>query len=317
MRVLVVGAGAVGQTYGYHLAQGGAEVTFYVREKVVEACRQGFTLYQLGLMSKPKTKRWDDFSLVTSPEQVAESGPWDQVWLCVSSPALQGGWVEQLVAAAGEAAVVSWQPNLRDRDLLLGYVAEDRLISGVITVVAYQAPLPGEERFSEPGIAFWLPPGTPNVLSGPAEHVQAAVTALREGGCPARSHRFAPGWAAGPSAAMMPHLIALEAEDWSLAKLRKSSLLPLAAKASRQAMVVAGKATGVNLWRRTLVRPPLVRLGLCVSAGFAPFDFERYIQFHFTKVGEQTRQMMSTYIELGAEYNEPTDALAQLLERVH
>jgi ketopantoate reductase len=35
MRALVVGAGAVGQVYGHHLARGGADVAFYVRPKCV------------------------------------------------------------------------------------------------------------------------------------------------------------------------------------------------------------------------------------------------------------------------------------------
>ena len=33
LRVLLVGAGAVGQVYGYHLQKGGAQVAFFVRPK--------------------------------------------------------------------------------------------------------------------------------------------------------------------------------------------------------------------------------------------------------------------------------------------
>ena len=33
MKILVVGAGSVGQVYGYHLSLGGAEITFYVKDK--------------------------------------------------------------------------------------------------------------------------------------------------------------------------------------------------------------------------------------------------------------------------------------------
>ena len=46
-RVLIVGAGAVGQVYGWYLSRGGAEVSFYVKEKYLEDARAGFALYPL------------------------------------------------------------------------------------------------------------------------------------------------------------------------------------------------------------------------------------------------------------------------------
>ena len=45
LRLLIVGAGAVGQVYGYHLQRGGASVAFLVRPAYAEACRGGLTLY--------------------------------------------------------------------------------------------------------------------------------------------------------------------------------------------------------------------------------------------------------------------------------
>ena len=47
MNVLIVGAGAVGQVYGRHLALGGAHVHYFVREKYADECRRGFTFYPL------------------------------------------------------------------------------------------------------------------------------------------------------------------------------------------------------------------------------------------------------------------------------
>ena len=45
-RVLVVGAGAVGQVYGRHARQGGADVTFFVREKYRDTVSRGFDIYK-------------------------------------------------------------------------------------------------------------------------------------------------------------------------------------------------------------------------------------------------------------------------------
>ena len=46
-KVLLLGAGAVGQVYGYHLAKAGAEVSFKVRPKYLEETRQGWSKIRL------------------------------------------------------------------------------------------------------------------------------------------------------------------------------------------------------------------------------------------------------------------------------
>ncbi|HTJ46743.1 MAG TPA: 2-dehydropantoate 2-reductase N-terminal domain-containing protein, partial [Kofleriaceae bacterium] len=53
MRVLVVGAGAVGQVYARHAQQGGADVTFFVREKYRDEVARGLDLYPLNKRKKP------------------------------------------------------------------------------------------------------------------------------------------------------------------------------------------------------------------------------------------------------------------------
>lgn len=45
MKILVVGAGAVGQVYGYYFQRGGCEVTFFVRDKYRSEMEQGLTLF--------------------------------------------------------------------------------------------------------------------------------------------------------------------------------------------------------------------------------------------------------------------------------
>ena len=46
-KVLIVGAGAVGQVYARHAQLGGAEVTFFVRDKYREEVSRGFDMYPL------------------------------------------------------------------------------------------------------------------------------------------------------------------------------------------------------------------------------------------------------------------------------
>ena len=49
-RVLMLGAGAVGMSYGYHLEQGGASVTYFVKPKYQEKRIKSIKLNQSNLV---------------------------------------------------------------------------------------------------------------------------------------------------------------------------------------------------------------------------------------------------------------------------
>ena len=85
MKVLIVGAGAVGQVYGYALHKSGADVHFYVKPKHADEGRAGFILYPLNGKSR-EPQHFAGFGVVTSPEEV-RAQTWDQLWLAVSGPA--------------------------------------------------------------------------------------------------------------------------------------------------------------------------------------------------------------------------------------
>ena len=198
MRVLIVGAGAVGQVYGLALQRGGAEVAFYVKPQHAEEARAGFALYRLNRGKSPEPIRFDGFGVLTSIPEV-RAQPWDQVWLAVSTPALRGSWFDEIAAATGNATVVCLQPGPEGQGRAT-QAAGNRVVTGIITFIAYQAPLPRETRIPSPGIAFWFPPGPspfagpdsgPNAgpNSGPNSRCRAVVDALIRGGCPAKAVR--------------------------------------------------------------------------------------------------------------------------------
>ena len=111
MRVVIVGAGAVGQTYGFMLAASGAQVTFLVRPRYVDAMKDGVWVY-------PEAKgpvRWTDYDLTTEPI------PCDQVWFCVSSTALPHCPLDWPGALG-----VFLQPGLHDRELMRQHFSEHR-----------------------------------------------------------------------------------------------------------------------------------------------------------------------------------------------
>jgi len=254
---------------------------------------------------------FQEAGVFTSMHEIAERS-WDQVWLCISTPALEGEWLPQLLENIGDATLVSLQPGIHTRDWLAQRYPAEKTVFGVITFISWPAPLPGGEAI-KPGIAYWLPPLSPNPFSGSSDAVSDIVRTLRAGGCPAKAHRDAAAWAATPTAILMPHLCALEMEGWSLRALRKSPHLETAAAASREALSIVGSYQNKKPpWQRYWIRRGLMRIVLWFAPKLTPFDLETYLQVHFTKVGGQTRFLINGFIRSGAETNLPTDHLKRL-----
>lgn len=314
MRALLVGAGAVGLTYGYHLQQGGAEVSYLVKPKYAAEAQRGFTLYQLRTLRRPRQVRLDGAGVLTSAAEVAEQ-TWDQIWLCVSSTAIRRrDFLGGLLGGLDSGTLVALQPGMDDRRLLLEHWPEERLVQGVITLIAYQAPLPGEDHMPDKGVAFWLPPMSKSPFAGPPDAARAVVKALKAGGMPAGVDANGPGAAASISAVMMPWLVALEAEQWSFRKLKEApDVMALAAASATQALAIVEKETG----RRAPASlrglgTGSVRALMGVADTVLPLPIQPYLAYHFTKVGDQTRQMIRTYIDKGRQYGLPTDRLQEL-----
>lgn len=315
MRVLVVGAGAVGQVYGRHLHLGGADVTFFVREKYKSEVERGFTMYALNRGGAKKTERlrFTELAAISSANEI--TAPFDQVWLTVSSPALQGPWLPELVTATGpDATYVVLQPGLADREVVeRAGVPLARIVTGMISMISYHAPLPGETRFPEPGMAYWFPPAAPTMLSG--ERAASVVDALRAGKCPAKRHANAQAFAMFPSAIMHAYLVALEASDWKLRSLFGGSLSGLAARGAREALAALSASTKrrVPIAMRLVARKTTLRTAMWLARRVVPLPLEPYFEAHFTKVGDQTRELVASFIELGKQHGTPVEALHALV----
>ena len=310
-RVLLVGAGAVGQVFGKYLQAAGCELSFLVKEKYADEARRGFTLYELGMLEKdPEPVTFSGFGVHVSNEEVS-ARRWDQVWLCVSSTAMRAGnWVSELARATGDATWVMLQPSLDDRDWLLQWIAAERLVSGMIPFISFHAPLKPGERFPKPGTAFWMPPMTRGPFSGPPERLQRVIRTLRAGGYPARASQDVARDVAIPSAVLTVFVNGLEAAGWSFERFLQHDSLERVLPAAREAVQVAASHTkGSASAVLPLLRPTLFKLLLPVAAGLTPFDLEAYLKFHFTKVAEQMRLMMKTYVDLGRSAGLPVEHL--------
>jgi hypothetical protein len=312
-RVLIVGAGAVGQVYARHLQLGGAEVGLYVREKYASQARAGLRMYPLNAR-KGTQAQLEGCEVLTTEVEVGASS-WDQVWLCVSSTALRSGWLDTFLPHLGEeTTLVGLQPGLDSLSYLAERFPAERTVMGMIGFISYQAPLEGHDSPAEPGVAYWFPPLSPSPFSGDKQRREAVVATLRAGGCPAKRVEDATLPGALGSAVLMPHLVALEHEGWSLSALRKSEVLSLASSASQQALEIVRQEAQVKPpCIRLAVRPLVLKAILSAAPYMVPLPLEDYLRYHFMKVGDQTRFMMRRYADRGRDLGAPVDQLEALI----
>jgi hypothetical protein len=312
-KTLLVGAGAVGISYGYYLAQGGAEVAFLVKPKYAADLEAGTHVYFPRKRGLREPFLWKDYRVLTDNAQVAAE-PFDAVFLCLSATALRGPWLEPFLASLGpDTTLVMLTPGAEDLTYLSARFPRERIVAGLITLVAWQSPLPGESDHP-PGIAIWFPPMTKLPFHGPKSRAEPIVTTMKSGGCPARYRGpdIAPGGTVA-SAVLTAHVAALEGAGWTFEGLRKSPLSVLASTAAREGMsVLASLQERRPPLFRHLVRRGLMNFGLRLAASRMPFDFEVYLRYHFTKVRDQTAFSLGELVRLGRERGLPVDHIESL-----
>jgi 2-dehydropantoate 2-reductase len=313
VNILVVGAGAVGQVYGYHLQRGGARVSFLVRAGSPLPGEAGYTLY-------PIKHRYERVPVAFHPERVFDSladvarERWDQVWLCVPATAIEDGWLRSIAAAVGSALIVALPPGVDSENKIRQAFPGNDVVSGLIGMISYQAPLPGED-VPRPGIAYLLPPLGPSTFSG--RGAGSVADLLLRGDCPVAVKPGPNLDSAFGSCLLMPSVAALELAGWSIRNLRRSELLPLGASASRQAMdIVSARLDTPPPAFQALLRGPLLSLVWGLFPHLVPIDLEAYLHHHFTKVGGQTRLLLAGYIRDGEALALDTSALQELASRL-
>lgn len=318
-RYLVVGAGAVGLSYGLHARLGGAEVRWLAKPEHLEHIGETFALYPLNAdvrrrlgVSEARTPYETSADCVSTVQAAAAFDP-NVILVTVSSPALRAPWLKELAAACPAATWVILQSGLMDRAFVAEHVHPSRIVTGLISLVAYVGPLPGE-TLPRPGVAYWFPPFTPLPFDGEAAQALKVVETLRQGGAPARLDPNAVASAPYASAMLMPAIVGLELADWSLSGFASSPWSATAAAATRElfallpSRVAVAPPTALRLAAR---RGPLQMLAR-LAPKFTPLDLETYLRVHFTKVGDQTRGYLKDYLALSETLGIPVPSVAAL-----
>lgn len=313
MKVLIVGAGAVGQAYALHLKNAGAEVYFYVKEKYREAYNGPLPYYFLNKnQSRHKPEYFSVNGVLTNYDQVSNI-KWDQIYLCMSSTGLRGEWLKQFSLVVRDATIIVLQPGIEDRGYVLNFFPETQIVMGMISLISYFAPLPGEVVPVE-GLAYWLPPMSPGLYSGEDIRVKAVVDLLNAGGQPSKQVESVIDAVTVPAAALLTLVLALEKADWSFEKMKSGDYLKDACDATLEVVRIGCRKQQIaEPMSMKFVRPMFVRMIMNLAPKILPLDIETYLKVHFTKINDQTRLHMQDFLRAGNELGLPTKALQRII----
>lgn len=291
MKVLIVGAGAVGQIYGYHFSQGGAEVSFLVREKYLAELSQGMKLFPLNQGRKPAAILFKKFALISSYQDLKQT-KWDLVILTVPSDALYQPWLKELSEAINpEASLLSLQPGLRDRSEICRFFEPSRVLTGLIVLIAFATPLDAKGP-QENGMAWWVPPFVKTPFDGEEVRVEAVVSVLNRGGFPSRREDLLtnPTKAAYGSTFLGEFIYVLQKNHWKLDRFHDQQIGNEFVAGLRVSFGKIGHKLSIPVPSLiNLLGPRFYSILLRVAKLILPFELEPYLRVHFTKVGAQMK----------------------------
>ena len=316
MRVLVIGAGAIGQVFGYSFSMGGAEVTFLTRPKYADAARAGFVLYPMNRSASTRNTpvKFTEFSVATDQDEAMKER-WDVVVLALSSVALRSGdWFDRLCDSLGDAQLLSLLAGSDDPPYILERLPEQQVSWGMLAVISFRAPLP-QQDLPEPGVAFWFPWMSQLGFSGSRLDF---LPFLAKGGMPVRVTDSVKREVAFTGAILDKTIFALESAGWSFASLISDrELMPLAVRAMHESWALASKVHGVNRpFALGLIWPMHLRFVLRLAPRVMPFDLEQFFEFHYNKVSEQQMMHLQTQVKMCADNEVENPAMRELLGRL-
>lgn len=316
MKVLIFGAGSVGQIYGYHLTKGGAEVSYYIRPKYREQLKEGFTFYPLKTFKKyGEVVHHPVRSFVSTDAEVAQT-QWDYVLLCVASDSLHSNWLESFLAVTGKATIVSLLPGDSDMNLLLKFVEADRLIRGLITLIGFHAPLPGE-KLKTAGTAYWFPPFLRAPFSGKAARLDPLLKVFRQGGFPCVKADEKTIASPLPSTVLLIFVAGLEAAGWKFNYFFSPRYFYLFKNALLESLNIIGVNNRfARFVTSSIVQSWILRVVDIFSRVLVPFDLELYLQVHFTKVQKQGRMALDDLLTDGIRTGANISALEALRRKL-
>ena len=140
--IVIVGAGAMGILSGYHLALGGAAITYLVRPSRIAELQSTLKLYSY---DDAATHEYAGYSLVSDPADITKLEP-DFVLVTVDGASLTSDEGMTTLRAIGAAIreldttliIGSVGIGLREKAIAASGLADERVINGGLTLLAHQ-----------------------------------------------------------------------------------------------------------------------------------------------------------------------------------
>lgn len=147
-KVLIVGAGAGGSVVGYYFAQGGAQVTFFVRPERVAQLQPPMALYSY---DDAQLKQFSNYQLISDITEISAQS-FDYILLSIDGTSLRAEANQALLAAIGQAAVASKSvvvscavgANIRDLVKQRTSLPDEQVICGTFNLLSHFVPMPSQ-----------------------------------------------------------------------------------------------------------------------------------------------------------------------------
>src|SRR5665648_192776 len=319
MRVLIVGGGAVGQVFGLHLQNAGADLGLYElpanAEKLKQALDQGgLPLYQTTFFYRrdPLVHHLKNYRVLTDIAESQSFQP-DQIWFTVPSPVYYSSWFKEFLQQVPSERVVCFAPE-GGRPEFFPEGAEDRVIFGGTTFMAWQGG-PQAGGGHPGGINFFRSPlGIP--LTGKKETCRDVASLLKKAGFGVIIEQPGSDMQASVTAVMTAFVAGLELAGWSLKAFRMSPWLKLSASACREAVLSQTSHNGAL--QKIILKPTVITAAFSLTASLlpllVPFDINQYLGFHYRKTGKQSLTLLQLFITDGKKNDLAVANIESLLQ---
>ncbi len=304
MHAVIVGAGALGRTYGVHLASAGATVSFLVRpERMAE---------RAAYVVEPLRGRRPALTLNEPTRCVRMPDDADVVLLAVRREHMNAS-LQRILADAPAVPLIALTPLLPQSEAQLAGLIQGTCLVALPTVAA---------RSDAQRTQFFVPPFAKTLIEselGQPEIVQQLIDTLNRGGLPAAWSRGVRRRNPATTIAFYPLTLGLSIAGSLDRFTADRELCPATLSAVREALRLAARIGPVTPPLRLALRwanATLLRIAVRSARLLAPAVTELLEEHFAAKLARQHRVLGDEIIELARQHGTSMPALASLLARV-
>ena len=328
-KVLIVGAGALGITTGYHLALAGADITFLVRPGRLEALGSPQVLY---CYDDGQLKEFTAYQAVSSVEEAGQK-TYDFVLVTMDGATCRGeeatGLLEALGAAIrpSSAAVIVCGIGVRGYCRQVMNLPEERVLEGTMRILSYQVdrvtlplhPPTDPEQLARASMAYHHVGGNYGFMlvdnpSGPAHKFAGLYNRCGISRCQLVKQRLYTMF----TRTAFPTFAVFDMAGWPDAETmaQNDELVSLCCRAIKEIMRLPEHGWPGKLGGLLMTPKMLSKMNVKAECSALPVDYTGFNRFHHGgKVRAQDIGVMRQTLESGRAQGRAMPALEELLTR--